>query len=403
MMRYPRSRGRVQETGKIGRRLGKSIGIGTFRGVSINVHPTFALLLIWVIYQWGYAANACLPGVIFGTLVLLAVFGCVLAHELAHAVVAMHYGLAVHDITLLPIGGVARIEHASLSPRSESLIALAGPAINIVIAVMLTPVVMLVAMARNVNQAFGILLYADEISVAGFILYLWIANILLAVFNLLPAFPMDGGRVLRALLSIKRSRLSATRFAAYAGQSFAVLLGLAGILMGDFTLPLVAVFILISAQIEMRHIEIEAALRMLPVGQFALWDNGGISPDAPLSFATSGGPRDLVVTRNNRVVGILWRHELMNYLNGSHHELYVRDVMDRSVHPAELGDSVYDVHLWMHESNRSAVPVVDNGEYRGIFTTDRLAHVYQVIEERNRNWQVGMLLAFWNRVRFVGR
>jgi Zn-dependent protease len=114
--------------------LGKSIGIGSYRGVSIKVHPTFALLLIWIVYQWGISAGAGVPGMIFGTLVLLAVFGCVLAHELAHAVVAMRYGLAVHDITLLPIGGVARIEHASLTPRSEALIALAGPFVNVVIA-----------------------------------------------------------------------------------------------------------------------------------------------------------------------------------------------------------------------------------------------------------------------------
>jgi Zn-dependent protease/CBS domain-containing protein len=383
--------------------LGKSIGIGSYRGVSIKVHPTFALLLIWIVYQWGISANAGIPGVIFGTLVLLAVFGCVLAHELAHAVVAMRYGLAVHDITLLPIGGVARIEHASLTPRSETWIALAGPLVNIAIALALTPVVVLVAMARNVNQAIGVLLYADEISIAGFILYLWIANILLAVFNLLPAFPMDGGRVLRALLSIRRSRLAATRIAVYAGQSFAVLLAVLGIWAGDFLLPLVAVFILISAQIEMRHIEIESALRVLPVGQFALWEAGGISPDVPLSHATRGGPRDIVVTRDNRVVGMLWRHELLHHLSGSQRDLHVRDVMDRSVHPAEGADSVYDVHLWLHDSNRSAIPVIDNGEYRGIFTVDRLAHVYQVIEDRNRTWQIGILLAFWNRVRLVGR
>ena len=383
--------------------LGKSIGIGSYRGVSIKVHPTFALLLIWIVYQWGISADAGIPGMIFGTLVLLAVFGCVLAHELAHAIVAMRYGLAVHDITLLPIGGVARIEHASLTPRAESLIALAGPMVNLVIALSLTPLVLLVAMARNVNQAVGILLYADEISIAGFVLYLWIANILLAAFNLLPAFPMDGGRVLRAVLSIRRNRLVATRIAVYAGQSFAILLAIVGILAGDFLMPLVSVFILISAQVEMRHIEIESALRILPVGQFALWESGGISPDVPLSYATRGGPRDIVVTKNNQVVGMLWRHELLHQLNGSHRDVYVRDVMDRLVHPAEGHDSVYDVHLWLHDANRSAIPVIDNGEYRGIFTVDRLAHVYQVIEERNRNWQIGMLLAFWNRLRLVGR
>jgi Zn-dependent protease len=383
--------------------LGRSIGIGSYRGVSIKVHPSFALLLIWIVYQWGIAAGAGLPGIVFGTLVLLAVFACVLAHELAHAVVAIRHGLAVHDITLLPIGGVARIEHASLTPRTETLIAVAGPMINVLIALALTPLVLLVAMARNVNQAIGILLYADEISIAGFILYLWIANILLAIFNLLPAFPMDGGRVLRALLSIRKSRLSATRTAVYVGQSFAILLAALGLLAGDFLLPLVSVFILVSAQLEMRHIEIESSLRILPVGQFALWEAGGISPDVPLSYATRGGPRDIVVTRDNKVVGMLWRHELLHHLNGSQRDVLVRDVMDRSFHPAEVGDSVYDVHLWMHDSNRSAIPVIDNGEYRGIFTGDRLAHVYQVIEERNRTWHIGLLLAFWNRLRLVGR
>jgi rod shape-determining protein MreC len=155
--------------------------------------------------------------------------------------------------------------------------------------------------------------------------------------------------------------------------------------------------------IEMRHIEIESALRILPVGQFALWEAGGISPDVPLAYATRSGPRDIVVTRDNRVVGMLWRHELLHHLKGSQRDVYVRDVMDRSVHPAEVGDSVYDVHLWMHDSHRSAVPVVDHGEYRGIFTGDRLAHVYGVVEERNRNWQMGVLLAFWNRLRLVWR
>lgn len=383
--------------------MGSSIRIGSTRGIAIKVHPSFALLLIWIVYQWGIVAGAGVPGVIFGTLVLLAVFGCVLAHELAHAVVAIRHGLGVHDITLLPIGGVARIEHASLTPRSETLIAVAGPMMNVVIALMLTPLVLIAAVARNVNEAIGVLLYADEISVTGFILYLWIANILLAVFNLLPAFPMDGGRVLRAILSARRSRLTATRIAVYVGQSFAIVLAAVGIVAGDFLLPLVAVFILVSAQIEMRHIEIEAMLRILPVGQFALWESGGISPDVPLAYATRGGPRDIVVTRDNRVVGMLWRHELLNHLSGSHHEVYVRDVMDRSVHPAEMNDSVYDVHLWMHDSNRSAIPVVDDGEYRGIFTGDRLAHVYQVIEERNRGWKIDVLLAFWNRLRLGWR
>lgn len=356
--------------------MGRSFRIGSARGVSILVHPSFALVLLWVMYQWGISASAGLRGVVFGTLVLLAVFGCVVLHELAHAVTAMHYGLRVRDITLLPVGGVARVEHAPLTPRAEMAIAMAGPAMNVLIAVALTPLVVLIAAARRIDHPLSVLLYADDISPAGFLLYLWIANLLLAIFNLIPAFPMDGGRVLRAGMSLFRDRLTATRIAVGIGYVFAVLLVVAGLWAGDYLLPLVSIFILVSAQMEARHVEMESALRTLPVGQFALWEAGGVRPDEPLAQAMRGGPRDVTVTREGVVVGMLWRNELLKHLNGAHRELLVRDVMDRRFNAVEVTDSVYDVHLWLSTTNRPAVPVVEQGQYRGIFTLERLAHVH---------------------------
>lgn len=385
------------------RLVGASLTLGHVRNIAVRVHPTFALLIFWVIYQWGISANAGLGGVLFGTLVLLAVFGCVLAHELAHAWAAHRHGFAVHDITLLPIGGVARVEYVALSPREEALIAAAGPAMNVLIALALTPLVLLVAAIRNAEQPFAVVLYANELSVAGFILYLWITNVLLAVFNLLPAFPMDGGRILRAGISLFRDRFVATRVAVGIGQAFALILVVAGLWLGDYLLPLVALFILITAQMEARWVQVEATMRALPVGQFALWEGGGIRPDAPLAHAISGGPKDIAVTQNGVVVGMLWRHEILPLLSGGHHDLLVKDLMDRRFNAVESTDSVYDVHLWIASNPHPAVPVVERGMYRGIFTGERLAHVYQHVDRKTIRLQYGFVFACLARVGLVSR
>lgn len=383
--------------------MGRSFRIGSARGVAILVHPSFAILLLWVMYQWGISAGAGVGGVIFGTLVLLAVFACVVLHELAHAVVAMHYGLRVRDITLLPIGGVARVEHAPLTPRAEMAIAIAGPGINILIAIALTPLVILIAAARQIDHPLSVILYADDISPAGFLLYLWIANLLLAIFNLIPAFPMDGGRVLRAGIALFRNRLIATRVAVSIGYVFAVVLTAFGLWAGDYLTPLVSIFILVAARAETRNVEMEAALRALPVGQFALWEAGGVRPDEPLAQAMRGGPRDVSVTQDGAVVGMLWRNELLKHLNGAHRELLVRDVMDRRFNAVEVTDSVFDVHLWLTTTSRPAVPVVEQGQYRGIFTLERLAHVHTHLNGRAGRRRRDRLQILMSRLSFSRR
>ncbi|HUG17092.1 MAG TPA: site-2 protease family protein [Thermomicrobiales bacterium] len=377
----------------------RTFKLGSARGVSIRVHPTFGLLLIWVAYQWGVSSGAGLPGMVFGVLVLLAVFGCVLLHELGHAAVAMHYGLKVRDITLLPIGGVARVEHMVLKPRAEILIALAGPLVNLIITLVVTPAVLLVAAARHSDHPLMILLYADEISVAGFLLYIWIANVLLALFNLLPAFPMDGGRVLRAVITRFTDRFTATRIAVHIGQVFAVALMIAGIVAGDVLLPLVGIFVIAAGFMEARFVRMESRLRKLLVGQFALWESGGIEPDVPLAFAVRDGPKDLVVTQAGTVIGMLWRQDVLRHLHGSHREIIVRDVMDRRFATVEVTDSVLDVRTLLLNSNRSAVAVVQDGQYRGIFTSDRLDHVYAHVSAHGSRWR-RRARAFVQRLRY---
>ncbi len=200
---------------------------------------------------------------------------------------------------------------------------------------------------------------------------------MIVLFNLLPAFPLDGGRVLRAGLSAVVGREPGTRVAAIVGQALALGLAVLGLWLRIFTLPLIALFVAVVAQAEWRAVRLEGAMRRLRVGQFALWDMGGIAPHHPLTYALRGGPRDVAVTDNGRVVGMLWRNQLLRALHGGASGRTVADVMDTEVVTADVDDSVYDVQQRMNQLNRWAFPVIEDGQYRGIFTADRFVHVYR--------------------------
>lgn len=359
--------------------MGKSFRLTRIRNIDVKVHPTFLLALLWAIYYWGFAAGHGAKGVLFGLFVLTAAFVSVVGHELAHGFVAMRLGLKVHDITLLPIGGVARIEYVSLTPRQEIAIALAGPFLNLMVAGLLTPVLIGVLIGRDFGSFGDTILVLQETGFSALIVYLWLVNFMLALFNLLPAFPMDGGRVMRAAFSIVWGRLRATQVAVALGQVLALSLIVGGVLLRDVSLPLVAIFVLVAAYVEARMIHLETSMRTLPVGQFVLWDLGGVQPDSPLNYALRGGVRDVAVTVNGTVVGMLWQETVHPLLNSAS-KLRVRDVMDPDVLTMDIDASVYDVHRQMLTTGRPAIPITEGGIYRGIFTSDRLVHVHRYLQ-----------------------
>jgi len=164
-----------------------------------------------------------------------------------------------------------------------------------------------------------------------------------------------------------------------AGLGFASIFVILGIWQRNPALAVTGVFILFAARAEARVERVQSAMRRLNVGQYALWDMGGISPGEPLTFALRGGPRDMAVTDGGRVLGMLWRSQLLDGLAGGVAGRTVADVMDRSVYVADIDDSIYDVQLQMNRMNRWAVPVTEAGRYRGIFTADRFVHLYRQI------------------------
>jgi Zn-dependent protease len=368
----------------------RSITIGNLRGIDVRIHPSFLLIVLWVAYHWGRGENGGIVPALYGLLLVLFVFFFVLLHEFGHSLMAMHYEVRVLDITLLPFGGVARMEHVPMSPRAEILIAAAGPLTNVAIAVALLPLLLLYGVVNGFDSIIDYLAYLDDIAPGSFLVYLFFTNIMIVLFNLLPAFPMDGGRIVRAALSAWIGRERATRAAVLLGQIAALGLIAFGIWLGDYLLPLIAVFIIVAAYAEGRAVRLESAMRRLRVGQFALWDMGGISAHHPLTYALRGGPRDLVVTNGTKVVGMLWRYQLLRGLNTGAADRTVEEVMDRNVECVDVDDSVYDVQQKMHELNRWAMPVTEGGEYRGIFTADRFVHVYRYLNAQGNGSRLAM-------------
>lgn len=356
----------------------RSFPLGRIRGIQVSVHPSFALIVLFVAIDQRRLGGGGAGPYLFALLLTALVFVCVVLHELGHSFMAMQYGIRVHGITLWPMGGVAVMEQVPTRPAAETLVAIAGPAVNMAIAVALVPWLIGYGVVRGFT---GLGDYLAEVAAGGsfgaLLGYLLLVNVMLIAFNALPAFPMDGGRVLRAGLSAAIGREKGTRTAVLVGQAFAVGFIGFGIWFQYWSLLLVGLFVLVAAQAEGRTVRLESAMRRLQVGQFALWDRGGIGRHHPLTYALRGGPRDLVVTDEGRVVGMLWRAQLLNALNGGSGARIVEEVMDADVVTADVDDSVYDVQQRMHRLNRWAVPVVEDGQYRGIFTAERFVHVYR--------------------------
>jgi Zn-dependent protease len=243
----------------------RSFQIGKAFGIPLFLHSTFFLLPLYALaLSWSQG----LDGILFTEAVLFTVFGCVLLHELGHALMARYFGITTRDITLYPIGGVARLESTGGKPHEEIAIALAGPAVNLVIVLLLAPVVLLLVFGGLVQGPDQALTPEGGgwLPLAGaFLLTVGLCNGGLLLFNLVPAFPMDGGRVLRAVLALGMPRLRATEIAAKVGLVLACILGLVGLLKWIPGLLLVSVFVALFGQMELHALRRQETRQRMPI------------------------------------------------------------------------------------------------------------------------------------------
>jgi Zn-dependent protease/predicted transcriptional regulator len=340
--------------------------LGDFLGIRVYIHTTFLLLIGWIVlthFLQGKTTDSALTGVFF----TLAIFLCVLLHEYGHALAARRFGIGTRDITLLPIGGVARLERMPEEPRQELWVALAGPAVNFAI----FGVIFLVLLAAGALQPLA------GLSMTGgpFLERLMLVNIFLALFNMLPAFPMDGGRVLRALLATRLPYARATRIAAFLGQGMALLFGLAG-LFGNPFLLFIAFFVWIGAAQESAAVEAKSALEGIAVGGAMITDFRQLKPGDPLSRAVdlvlSGSQQDFPVVENERAVGMLTRADLILALTRHGQDKTVGETMVRTFESADISDPIESVFERLQACSCSTMPVQTNGRLAGLITAENV-------------------------------
>lgn len=242
--------------------------LATILGIDVKVHLTFPLIFVWAAFQFGAGRSSAYG--LYGMFLVLLLFVCVLLHEFGHALVAQRFNIPVEDITLLPIGGLAKFRTMNDRPLEEFLIAIAGPLVNVAIAIAILPLLYGLTDILNPERiasigastgmpsyvvALGLLGRSLQgISVAGAIAYLFVANLMLALFNMLPAFPMDGGRVLRAGLATRMTYRRATHIAAFIGQVMAALFAVYAFISFNPMLVFVAVFVFIAARQEVQQV-----------------------------------------------------------------------------------------------------------------------------------------------------
>jgi len=380
---------------RIGNQMKWSWKIGRLAGTDIQIHATFLLLLGWLLMNdWiaGHSINAVLDGIIF----LTALFSCVLLHEFGHVFAARRFGIRTHDVTLFPIGGLARLERIPEEPRKEFWIAIAGPAVNMAIAAMLFAGLFVFDGWQPISR-----MSIDSGSLFERMLF---ANLTLALFNLVPAFPLDGGRIFRAILAAHTNYSKATTIAATLGRSVAVALMVWGIFANPMLL-LVGLFVWIGAGQEEYSARFRAALSGVRVRAAMVTDFQRLQARDTLAEAVrlilAGSQHDLPVVEHGRVVGILTRSRLLIGLAENGHDFLVEKVMDREFMTAHPSDMLNDISTELQKWNCHTVPVVSNGRLEGLLTMENIGEYFLIdtaLQERSPGSGLlkGGLKGFWN-------
>jgi Zn-dependent protease len=346
--------------------------IGEVAGIGVYIHATFLLLILFIlILDWTQAHSLmiALAGVGF----VLAVFLCVVLHEFGHALTARQYGIRTRDITLLPIGGLARLERMPDDPRQELAVALAGPAVNVLIAALLYVVVVLRGVEPRVD--------AFQLVGGDFLNNLLSVNVVLGAFNLLPAFPMDGGRVLRALLATRLEYTRATQIAARIGQGMAFLFGLVGLFSNPFLL-FIALFVWMGAEQEASMVQMRTSLGGIPVQRVMQTEFRTLNADDTLASAIdhvlAGAQQDFPVIEQDRVLGVLTRDSLLRVLAERGSAGFVRDAMHTDFAMADSHDMLEQVLAKLQECKCRSLPVLHGGRLVGMFTLDNVGEFLMI-------------------------
>jgi Zn-dependent protease/predicted transcriptional regulator len=350
-----------------------SLYLGRFSGIKIYIHWTFLILIIWIFImhsRLGQGWSAGLWGVVF----ILALFACVVLHEMGHALTARRFHIGTRDITIYPIGGVASLEAMPEKPAQELLVAIAGPAVNVLIAGLLFGYLSISGTMPDIEQ-----LDADrQVRPEFFVFNLFAANVALVVFNLIPAFPMDGGRILRAMLAFKINRAKATRISARIGQFLAIVFVFLGFFY-NFWLVFIGLFIYLGAGGEAAYESVRNALSGFTVRDALMTRFTTLLPNDDLEKAArillDGQEQEFLITEQEQVQGILTRKELIHGLSKFGKNSIIANVMRTDFLTLTPDMNLQDVYAKMMSAACTVFPVLDNGKLVGMIDRENISEL----------------------------
>jgi Zn-dependent protease/CBS domain-containing protein len=347
-----------------------TIYLGKFFGVEVFIHWTFWILIVWIFLMHWQIGNAVKFG-FRGVLFILALFVCVVLHEFGHALVARRFGVATKNITLYPIGGIASLEGMPEKPGQELLVGLAGPVVNLTIAAFLW----LYLGPTSQMLDLSAMKEATNITQTPFLWSLFFANLILAVFNLLPAFPMDGGRVFRSLLSFFMNRKLATRIAVGVGQFLAIVFVFLGFFY-NFWLVFIGLFIFIGAGGEAVYEQTKAALAGLKVKDALMRRFTILNPQDTLGRAVdallNSQETEFVIVDADKPVGVLTRNAIIKGLAEKGKDAPVSDYANMKLFTVTSATPLSDFFQKASESGQSVALVMDGNSLQGLIDSENI-------------------------------
>lgn len=346
-----------------------SFKLGNISGIGLFIHWTFSLLILFIVYV-NYKSGQNLTQILWSILFILCIFSTVLIHELGHALTAKKFGIKTKDITLLPIGGLARLERLPEKPSEELAVAFAGPFVNIVLAFITS---LFITLPNTPEEMIGQL--ENGVNAYNFFLNFYLVNIVLAIFNLIPAFPMDGGRVLRALLSYKLERHYATKIAARIGQ----VLALGFIFLGFFSNPIlifIGIFVFMGAQIESEYTETKYMLKGYKVRDVLMKQYPTIDYNETLETAVKlmldSQNKHFLVTKNDIPIGTLNREQIIEALSKKEEETELSSIIDKDLIMLQADSLLEDVFELVYKNKSTLMLVIENNQLIGTLDTENL-------------------------------
>ena len=371
-----------------------SITLIQIAGIPIKLHLTFFIILLLGAWQWAGRSDNPMTGAIFGVVLMLTLFLCVALHELGHSLMARRFGIETREILLMPLGGIAQLEKNPTQPRHELLIALAGPLVNVLIAALLVVIGLTpqVSLFNSLLDGQGLsAALSTEPSLNNLLLWLVSANLSLVLFNLIPAFPLDGGRVLRAVLAMGLGYPLATRIATVVGQMIAVVLGIFGLFSGNFLLALVAIFIFVGATQETAVADSKVVLTTRRLGdaynRHVITLQNGDRLSRVVDYLLTSYQPDFAVIFGKKLLGIVTREAAMQALASQPDDLYVSEIMNRDIVKLDADLNLDEVREQLGEKGVRVAAVYKGDEFLGLISVEDLQEAFSVLMFNQRHLQ----------------